>query len=300
MGFEEVPLSGNVGVEVVGLDLEKPIDEATSTALRDLWLEHGIVLFRGLGTSPEALLSLSRCIGELEPHPVEVFRHPDHPGLILLTNENGAEGPIYEFDGVATCGRIPWHTDMAFTTTPNAGAVLRMVKRSQDGGQTGWIDTAMAYDALDEATRERIDPLEAVYLFRGDIGEMRFNNPGGRRVAESRATYKKFPPVVNPLVWTHPENGRKVLNVSTLNIDSIVGMDRQEGDRLIQQLIDHVLQPQFQYMHDWENDDMVLWDNRRTQHCAMGHPADQTRVVHRSTIRGTIAMGRVMDEALRA
>lgn len=296
MSFEINPLNGGVGKEIAGLDLQNPILPDDSRALKAAWLEHGVLVFRGIGTSPEFQLELSRCFGELEPHPIETFRMPGYPDLILLTNEGGPVGPVYEFDGVATTQRIPWHADLAFTTTPNAGALLRMVRKTQTGGQTGWLDTAAAYDELDDATKEEIAELEAVYLFRAGIEEMRFNQQGGVRMTPRKDSYPHFPPVANPLVWTHPENGRKVLNVSTLNIDHIIGQRNERGDALIRRLIEHALHPRFQYIHEWENNDMVLWDNRRTMHAAFGHPLDQIRVVHRTTIKGGVAMGRILED----
>jgi taurine dioxygenase len=296
MNFAVKALPGKIGAELTGLRIDSAIAPATSAALRQVWLDAGVVLFRGLGTSPEALLRLSRCFGELEVHPIERFRLEGYPELIVLTNRDGPSGPVYEFDGVPIHGRIPWHTDLAFTTTPNAGALLRMVQKTATGGQTGWLDTAAAYDALDQATRDRIGALEAEYHFTATLSEMRFNNPGGVRVGPKRGDYPHFPPVAHPLVWTHPETGRKVLNVSTLNIRSILGLGQQESDALIRQLIDHTLQPRFQYIHEWENNDIMLWDNRRTMHCAFGHPVDEVRVVQRSTIRGTAPMGRLISE----
>ena len=296
MTFDVKPLPGGIGVEVVGLEIDHSIAPATASALRDLWLEAGIVLFRRIGTSADALLRLSRCFGELEVHPIKHFRLEGYPELIILTNENGPVGPVYEFDGVPIYGRIPWHTDLAYMSTPNAGALLRMVQKTATGGQTGWLDTAAAYDALDQSTKQRIGPLEAEYRFTATLSDMRFNNPGGVRLGPTRTDYPHFPPVANPLVWTHPETGRKVLNVSTLNIRSILGLDPNEGDALIRELIAHALQPRFQYIHEWENNDLMLWDNRRTMHCAFGHPMEQIRIVQRSTIRGTVVMGRVIEE----
>lgn len=297
MGFEVRKLDGSFGREIVGLEIANGISPDTATALKQLWLDHGVLVFRGIGTSPEGQLELSRCFGELEPHPIEKFRLEGYPELIILSNEGGPVGPVYDFDGVATTQRIPWHTDLAFTTTPNAGALLRMVRKVETGGQTGWLDTAAAYDELDPATKEEIAELEAVYLFRAGIEEMRFNQQGAKRLSPRKDNYPHFPPVANPLVWTHPVTGRKVLNVSTLNIEYIIGQRDEKGDALIRRLIDHALQPRFQYVHAWENDDMVLWDNRRTMHAAFGHPVDQVRVVHRTTIKGGVAMGRIMQEA---
>lgn len=296
MGFELRELDGGFGREVVGLNVAGPIPAATAAALKQAWLDHGVLVFRGMGTSPEVQLELSRCFGELEPHPIETFRLAGYPELILLTNEGGPVGPVYDFAGVATTQRIPWHTDLAFTATPNAGALLRMIRKVETGGQTGWLDTAAAYDALDDATKDEIADLEAVYLFRAGLEEMRFNQQGGTRLSPRKDNYPYFPPVANPLVWTHPETGRKVLNVSTLNIEYIIGQRNAAGDALIRRLIEHTLDPRFQYVHQWENNDMVLWDNRRTMHAAFGHPVDQIRVVHRTTIKGDVAMGRILPE----
>lgn len=297
MPFTLRALPKPIGREVVGLDIESDIPAETAAALHAAWLEHGFLLFRGIGTSPEVQLRLSRCFGELEPHSIPVFRHPDYEELILLTNEGGPTGPIYDFDGEQIHGRIPWHTDGAYLPTPNSGALLRMVRKTADGGQTGWLDLALAYDELDADTNAEIDGLEAVYLFRAGLEEMKFNKPGGTRISPRKESYPHFPPVLNPLVWVHPETGRKVLNVSTLNIDHIHGMDRAKGDALIERLIAHILQPQFHYIHEWEANDMVVWDNRRTLHAALGHPVDQIRVIHRTTIKGTVPMGRVLEEA---
>lgn len=300
MSFDVCKLDSDFGREIVGLDIAGGIAPATAAALKQVWLEHGVLVFRGIGTSPEVQLELSRCFGELEPHPIEKFRLAGYPELILLTNEGGPVGPVYDFDGVATTQRIPWHTDLAFTTTPNAGALLRMVRKVETGGQTGWLDTAAAYDELDAATKDEIADLEAVYLFRAGLEEMRFNQQVGERLSPRKDSYPYFPPVANPLVWTHPDTGRKVLNISTLNIECIIGQRGEQGDALIRRLIEHTLQPRFQYVHEWENNDMVLWDNRRTMHAAFGHPVDQIRVVHRTTIKGDVAMGRIMPETAEA
>ncbi len=300
MGFDIRKLDASFGREIVGLDIKDGIAPDTAAALRQLWLEHGVLVFRGLGTSPQEQLELSRCFGELEPHPIEKFRLEGYPDLILLTNEGGPIGPVYDFDGTAMTQRIPWHTDLAFATTPNAGALLRMVRKAETGGQTGWLDTAAAYDELDDATKDEIADREAVYLFRAGLEEMRFNQQDCKRLTPRKESYPHFPPVANPLVWTHPETGRKVLNISTMNIEYIIGQRDEQGDALIRRLIDHALQPRFQYIHEWENNDMVLWDNRRTMHAAFGHPVDQIRTVHRTTIKGDVAMGRILPEAAEA
>ncbi|WP_176594051.1 TauD/TfdA family dioxygenase [Sphingobium sp. EM0848] len=283
-----------IGQEVLDLDPGAGIDDVTARDLVDLWRDAGVVLFRGVGTSPETLLKLSRCFGELDPHPIESFRMPDYPELILLTNKGGLRGPVYAFDGVPTYGRIPWHTDLAFSETPNAGALLNMVEKASIGGQTAWLDTEKAYEALDSDLKQRIEGLEARFEFCADLAKMKYCNPNGVRVGESSAKFPDYQPLARPLVWKHPDTGRTIMNFCPLNLQGIVGLDDAENDALIQRLIDAVIQPQFIYEHAWEEGDIILWDNYRMMHSAMGHPVDVVRVVHRTTLRGTAKAGRVL------
>jgi taurine dioxygenase len=295
MAFETKPLETGVGAEIIGLDLSRPIDEATRSALYEVWLEAGILLFRGIGTSPERQLELSRCFGELEVHPVESIRLEGHPEIINLSSKGPEEPIVHYFDGQAIAGRIPWHTDMIYTPRPCRGALLRMVEKPPVGGQTGWIDTAAAYDALPEEMKRRIEGLEARFDFVVDICEMRFGRPENLvRGTLGGKHYPSFPDVAHPLVWTHPESGRKALMVSPVQLIDMVGMDRSEGDPLLEELVAHVTDGRFTYIHEWEVNDMVLWDNWRTMHTALGAPPDYARVVQRTSIRGDYEMGRLL------
>lgn len=299
MDFTTRSLKAGIGLEVTGLDLTKEISADTAGDLRKVWHDAGLVLFRNVGTCPDTLLKLSRCFGPLEPHPLEHLRMPGYSELIVLTNRDGAKSPIYDFDGIPTIGRIPWHTDLAFQIVPNAGALLQMVQKVKTGGRTAWLDTALAYEALDEATKHDIDGLEVVFEFCADLGEMRFLNPNGVRVGEANAQFPYYPPIARPLVWNHPESGRGILNICPLNVRSVVGMAQAEGDALLQRLIDHVTQPQFVYEHDWSEGDVVLWDNYRMMHSTTGHPVEEIRIVQRSTLGGSAIVGRVLETAGR-
>ena len=295
MSFETKPLDGGVGVEVIGLDLSQPIDESTRRGLYGVWLDAAIVLFRGIGTSTERQLALSRCFGELEVHPVESIRLEGNDEVIQLSNKGDVKLALYRFDGQPVAGRILWHTDLIYTTTPNRGALLRMVEKPEIGGETGWIDTAAAYDALSEEMKQRIEGLEARFDFVSDQTRMRFGKPASVEVVDSGTlVFPDFPDVAHPLVWVHPESGRKSLAVSPVQLIDMVGMDRSQGDPLLEELVDHTTDGRFSYIHDWEEDDMILWDNWRTMHYAFGTPPGQTRVVHRTTIKGEHQTGRLL------
>lgn len=217
MSFEVVPLDGTIGAEIVGLDLDAPIEQSTRRALYDVWVDAGILLFRQLGTSTARHLALSRCFGTLEVHPAKDLRLPDHPEIISLGNTGDTEPIVHYFDGEPIADRSAWHTDTIFTPAPCRGGLLRMVRKSEEGGETGWIDTAAAYDALSEDMKRRIEDLEARFDFTDE---------------------------------------------------------------------------RFTLVHDWEVGDMVLWDNWRTMHRALGIPPHCEREVQRTTIDSERVIGR--------
>lgn len=91
--------------------------------------------------------------------------------------------------------------------------------------------------------------------------------------------FPEFPPVTRPLVWDHPISGRRLLNLSPLHAVGIVGMEEKESDALVAELVAHVTRQAFSFVHHWQVDDMVLWDNWRTLHSTLGYPLGQKRVV---------------------
>ncbi len=295
MKFEVETLPGGVGAEVIGLDLDRPIDDETARALNDVWLDAAIVVFRGIGTSNEGHLRLSRVFGELDVHPVEIIRLEGYDEIIRLAQKGDTQQMTYLFDGEPVVGRIPFHTDLIYTTTPNRGAILRMVEKPVAGGETAWIDTAQAYDSLSQEMKDRIEGLEGRFDFVTDLREMRFGKPGEIEVEDfGNVDYPDFPDVAHPLVFRHPISGRRSLVLSTIHLIDMVGMPREEGDAILHELVDHTLDGRFTYQHDWEEGDLVLWDNWRTMHTARGTPPGVERVVHRTTIRGEHATGRLL------
>ena len=296
MNFEVRALEGDIGAEVIGLDLDSEIDAETAAALNALWLDAAILLFRGIGTSNERHLRLSRVFGELEVHPIPSLRLEGHPEIIYLAQKKGDRAQMtFRFDGEPIVGRIPFHTDMIYTTKPNRGALLRMVEKPGVGGETAWIDTAASYDALPGAMKERIEGLEAEYHFVMNLEEMRFGQQGNIELVDfGNVDYIEFPPVAHPLVWTHPLSGRKSLCLSPVQLIGMVGLPREEGDPILEQLVDHTLSGRFTYTHDWAVGDMVLWDNWRTMHKAFGTPPGYDRIVQRTSMHGEHETGRVL------
>ena len=302
------PLTENIGLEVRGVDLDLPLDTETQKALQDAFLAAGILLFRRAATGPEAHLSLSRCFGELQRHPVRENWAAGYPELVDISYRPGRRGEssvaLYEVDGQRRGGWLPWHSDLRYMSKINRGGILRSITTPREGGRTGFIDQIAAYATLPETLRQRIDRLHVIYQLRTDFTQERFGKPESLTLIENAAALKSmaaridqdFPPVVHPMVYVQPETGRKVLNVSPTSAVGIYGMPESESDALLDEVIAYALNPDLAYYHDWQENDLVLWDNWRTLHCAEGVPEDCVREMQRTTIAGDYALGRRLSE----
>ena len=297
----------HVGAEIVGLDASRAIGQELRSPLRDAWLEYGVLVFRRAASSNEEQIRLTECFGEIELHRIESIRVRGEPRLIAVSVKGKPGNPAIRLGGATRVGFLPWHQDLTYTTGIAKGATLRMLARPDSGGETGFIDTAAAYDALDDETKRRIDGLEVRMRFRS--GEQLLDVPYGLEhpielvsrdeIPYTSPVYPDFPDVVHPLVSTHPESGRRSLLVSPWFLVSILGLDRSEAEGLARELVAHVLEPRFRYVHDWDVDDVVLWDNRRSLHCAFGHPPGEVRIAYRATLAGAMQSGRHYEPAAR-
>jgi taurine dioxygenase len=298
------------GAEIIGLDIDDVAAiDAASQALREAWVEHGILLFRNALHSEEAHLRLSRVFGDPQPSAVSRINDERNPYLMTLSQVPGDSGKetftLFEIDGQRRTGWLGWHWDQAFTAEIVRGALLRMLTPAKVDGRTGFIDAAAAYDRLPWAMQRRIEGLEVVYHFTAAQEQNRFGFPAGLRVGQRNpkaeaalAQYRRdFPPVVHPLVITQRESGRKVLKLSPMHAQYILGMDQAESDALLHELADHLVDARFAYFHTWQADDAIIWDNWRVIHCATGVPFDVERLAQRTTIVGDYKLGRYLDPA---
>lgn len=301
-----VPLDGPFGAEIRGVDLDSPLTPETVDAIHGAWIEHGILLFRGIGHDDEAQMRLSRVFGEMEPAATADMNDPNNRFMMTLAYDPTDTTPRfaqhYNVGGIDRAGWLGWHWDQAFMPTIVRGAVLRMVEPSPEMGETGFIDAIQAYDRLSPAMKERIEKLEIVYEFNPDFVSGQFGFPDDIRALprerSTKTTNYDFPPVVHPLVITQGETGRKVLKLSPMHARYVLGMEKEESDALLTELAEHLGDLEFAYYHDWQADDMVVWDNWRIVHGAKGVPLHCKRMARRTTIMGDYAVGRYLDPTL--
>jgi alpha-ketoglutarate-dependent 2,4-dichlorophenoxyacetate dioxygenase len=282
MDFAVRALTPRIGAEIRGLDLRRPLAAATMARVRQVWLEHVVVVFPEQDIDDEQQIAFSRQIGELELINMAALQVKGRPELYQATNLD-QDGNIMAPDHpVMQTNRDnqQWHSDSSFKRVPATASLLHARIVPESGGDTAFANMAAAYEALDDDSKRRLDGMVAVHNFY-------WSRRGIGRDAFTEAERRALPPVRHPVVRVHPETGRKALYVGS-HTERIEGMDFDAGRALIDGLIAHATQPSFTYTHRWQVGDLVWWDNRAALH--QGRPFDvarQKRRLHRTTIAGT-------------
>jgi len=280
------PIGYALGAEVTGVDLRRPIEPAMKDAINEAWLRHLVLVFPGQDLSTTEQIAFSRCFGELDKHEFQPrYTHPDHREILLVTNKLIDGKP----SDTRNTGRN-WHTDLTFTSRPAKGALLLCREKPPVGGDTMFANMYLAYETLSARMRAFIDDMEAIHdasLVKG----LEQRDP--EKVAEMK---RRNPPVAHRIVQTHPETGRKSLLVGQ-RIRGIIGLSDGESAALLGFLNEHAESPEFTYRHRWTVNDLVMWDNRCTQHIALpDFDQRQPRLMLRCSLQGEMT-GRVLEPA---
>lgn len=267
MEFDRV--TDRIGVEVRGIDLAD-LDEGDIAALDLALADHGVLFFRGQDITPDDHIAMGAAFGELHIHPYEHNLGGDHQAVIVLDSQN-----------YRTKGRdpVPWHHDATFEPRPPRGSILRAIELPEVGGDTLWADMYAAYDGLSSKLQRIIDELDATHdathIFSQRVADKR-----SRPDAETTMTAS-----VHPVVATHPVSGRRALFVNANFTTGIVDMRPKESEALLAVLFATVQNPDIQVRLRWAPGTVAMWDNRCTQHYAVGGYTGR-RVMQRVTFLG--------------
>jgi len=278
LGAALAPSTPALGAEISGLDLDRPLSPEEAEFLRAAWLRYKVIFFRDQDISHESHVRLGNLFGELEGHPVI----PSVDGYPEILRIEGVEGVQLTAEKLAPFQAYnKWHTDVTFRQKPSIASILRARVLPPLGGDTMWADTAAAYAGLPQPVKDRIEGLEAEH----DI----VRSFGGRVSEEKRAQLARdFPPVRHPVVRTHPETGDKILYVNYTFTSRIIGISEEESDSLLRLLFDRIKVPEYQVRFRWTPNAIGIWDNRSTQHYAVGDYWPEYRLLERVTVSGDV------------
>jgi len=276
MALETRPIENHFARELLGLRLWEPLEDATVDQLRDLWAHHPVLVFRRQTLSEQELAKFSALFGPLERVVRTEWASPVVPEGGLISNLKDGQGkPI----GGLGDGELQWHSDQSYMGNLATGAMLYAVEVPPEGGTTSWLDLSAAYEGLPERLKRQIEGRRGVF----DYVKRLAGYQGVDRVISAEAK-RKTPPVLHPLVHTHPMTGRKALYLDSTTTIGIEGMEDATASALLDEIYTYATRPEVVYRHDWQIGDVVMWDNGSTMHRREPFDPSARRLMKRTTI----------------
>ena len=252
--------AGALGALITGVDLSRPVGDDTFNAIQDAFHEHMVVCIRGQAAmTPEDQLAFAARWGEISIHPY-VPSIDGYPGIMRIYDPN----PV----------TVTWHADTTHAARPPALTLLLARVLPPYGGDTMFANAALAYDHLSDGLRSSLDGMRAVHQ--------------GTELAASAGLDQQAVTTTHPVVRTHPVTGRRALFVNGNYTSHFEGWTPDESAPLLAYLYAQIARPEFTYRHRWEVGDLIIWDNRCTQHAVVGDTGGAERTLHRVTIAGDV------------
>lgn len=247
------PVTTAVGAVIEGVDMRRPLAAEDLAALRQAWVDHGVLFFRDQDITLDQYWAFMENFGQPQKEEVSGTVH-DKPSDVQTANM----APVRHSTAV-------WHSDTTSMQHPPVATALRAVQVPPFGGDTCWSNMHAAYEALSEPMRRMLDSLTAVHSVQPTYDRM-------REYADLfRAKYSEHhaPEQIHPVVLAHPRSGRKALYVSESFTTRIVELSAAESAAILAVLFRHVESPRFTMRWRWSANDVALWDNRSVQHFAV-------------------------------
>jgi alpha-ketoglutarate-dependent taurine dioxygenase len=263
---------------LVHVSKEHLFDSGTIAAVREALEDRGVLVF------PRMNLTDS-----------EQLRFTDRLGTRLNYNRKapgsgaGDEEDVYaitldrkvNFQPEYVLGTFFWHIDGVTINQPLPKATLLTARKlAPQGGQTEFASTYAAYENLPDIDKRAIEDLKVIHKVEAAL------RPVFDQVAEEDlARWRGMSEVMtHPLVWKHA-SGRKSLVIGT-QADRVVGVPIPHGRSLLVRLQEWAAQPEFSYRHEWQEGDLVIWDNCGCMHRVVPYDETSGRRMHRTTIMG--------------
>lgn len=276
MPIKAQPLTGVFAAEVSGIDLASLSDHELAE-LRALMCEHEVLVVRDQSLEPAQQSAFSRRLGPFGEVPF-IATMDEFPEVIRVVKE-ADEGSAFNFGGA-------WHSDFSFQAEPPSFTILSAVDVPPWGGDTCFASMTAAWNALHAPMQDRLRELNAVHSARDayspKMQALHTGMSGMQIVCDESANEFE----IHPLVPVHPETGKEVLYFNRAYVREIENMPADEAQSLMAFLHLHTTDVKFMYRHRWQAGDVVIWDNRSTQHVALNDYAGFRRELRRTTIAG--------------
>jgi taurine dioxygenase len=286
------------GARISGVSWENVEDEAVREQINEVFEDRGMIVFEEVEPSSKMQVAISTIFGPLKDHPVKTVPRVDQdamPGVIEM-KPDPKKACIVEVDGQPRMGWQPYHFDHCYNNELNRAGVLRSVVTPPEGGFTAFADGIQLYQAISPDLRRKIEGKNIIYTLDLLYAHQRFGLPKNFHELQPPADTsildiaRSLPRAIHPAVWTR-KTGEKVLHVSGYMAVGVEGHENPEGDELLEGVCQEIRAKVQPYIHKWKPTDMVIWDNWRMLHEALGIDPKYSRNVHRTTIKGDYGLG---------
>jgi taurine dioxygenase len=270
-------LGAGFGIEVNGVDLSR-LDEQAFSEIKQSFYRHQVLVARGQKLTPAQFLQFARRIGPPEPHVIDQFHHPEHPGILILSNVTKNGQPT----GLADAGTY-FHTDYSYLDVPARATMLYSIQVPRKGGDTLFANQYAAYDDLSSEVKAKIQALVALHHYgnRDDLDkESRTVASVLTEEQEGKVTWVK-----HRVARAHPATGRTALYSVSGSSFGIEGMERDESHALLDELKRHATQEKYQLRLKYGVGDVVIWDNASLLHSATLTDPQDPRTLWRITVK---------------
>ena len=263
-----------IGVEVTDFSLTDLTEENISF-LRSKWVEYGLIVFPELPLSHDEFKDFALSFGDFGDDPF-ISSLPDYPNIAEI--KRSADEKATPFGGT-------WHSDWSFMNKPPSATLLHSKIIPPVGGNTLFANTERSFAALPEEMKNKLRNLKVIHSAKIPYADDGFyaleKEERSMKILPSKEAKATFS---HPMVKIHPETNKECLFINPVYTINVEGFSEDESQQLLWELYEHMIQDRFVYEHVWNDDMLIMWDNRTVMHQATGGYDGYDRLLHRITL----------------
>ena len=263
-----------IGVEVTDFSLSDLTEENISF-LRSKWVEYGLIVFPELPLSHDEFKDFALSFGDFGDDPF-ISSLPDYPNIAEI--KRSANEKATPFGGT-------WHSDWSFMKKPPSATLLHSKIIPPIGGNTLFANTERSFAALPEEMKNKLRNLKVIHSAKIPYADDGFyaleKEERSMKILPSKEAKATFS---HPMVKIHPETNKECLFINPVYTINVEGFSEDESQQLLWELYEHMIKDQFVYEHVWNDDMLIMWDNRTVMHQATGGYDGYDRLLHRITL----------------
>ncbi len=275
MACEIEPVPATLGATVTGVEIGR-LSDPEWHAIEAAFHEYAVLVFPAQHPSRADQVAFGKRFGGLDPLVAAT-------GRVAISNRR-ADGSLRDAADPLKqilLGNEGWHTDSSYMPISAKASLLSAELVTEEGGETQWADMRAAYDALDDATRDRITELAAYHSLKYSQLRAGFSETAG----DYSYGLDVDDPPLRPLVKRHPVTGRAALFIGR-HAFGIPGLASDDSEKLLDELLAFACQPPRLWRHTWSAGDLAIWDNRCVLHRARPYDPGVPRILHHTRIAG--------------